>query len=670
MFDKILIANRGEIACRIARTARAMGIRTVGVYSEADAGALHTRVVDEAVFIGPPPARESYLVIAKIVAAAQRTGAQGIHPGYGFLSENAQFAEACAGQGIRFIGPPAAAIRAMGSKSKAKALMQSAGVPVVPGYHGADQSMAVLRSEALRIGYPLLVKASAGGGGKGMRIVENEAALDDAIASAQREAKASFGDDRLLLERYLHNPRHIEIQLFFDRHGNAVHLFERDCSIQRRYQKVVEEAPAPQLPDALRQRMYEAALAAGRAVNYEGAGTVEMITAAGMDGSYSDFFFMEMNTRLQVEHPVTELITGIDLVEWQLRVAAGETLPLTQEAIAQHGHAMEVRLYAEDPARGFLPAAGSITALRFPPEDEHFRVDTGIEAGDTISVHYDPMVAKLISWDTHRRAAVNRLRQKVAATHVGGLTTNSGFLARLLGHDDLAAGAVDTGFLDRFGDALARQPKVDNFSLVLASLALLAERLSTTRSNALASAEPDSPWHLGDGWALNHESSEQFTWTSADDSHEVTVRYPDGGGYVIAVADESFACEFTVVTNGMTRVTVAGHLQRLHYSADGPVITLHLSDGPVVLTLDDPLRKIAGEQTDTGQLRAPMPGKIIACHVSAGERVSRGQTLLVLEAMKMEHAIIAPHDGTVGEVRCGAGDSVDEGVELIVLQGS
>ncbi|HSK40851.1 MAG TPA: acetyl-CoA carboxylase biotin carboxylase subunit, partial [Arenibaculum sp.] len=466
MFSKILIANRGEIACRVIRTARHMGIRTVAVHSEADAGALHVDMADEAWLIGPPPARESYLRIDAILDVARRSGAEAIHPGYGFLSENAAFADACGQAGIVFVGPPADAIRAMGGKSEAKALMEPAGVPLVPGYHGAGQDPELLRREAEAIGFPLLIKASAGGGGKGMRVVAAAGEFDAQLAGARREAASAFGDERVLLEKYLTRPRHVEIQVFADRHGNCVYLFERDCSIQRRHQKVVEEAPAPALPPGTRQRMGEAAVAAARAIGYVGAGTVEFLLDE--DGA---FYFMEMNTRLQVEHPVTEMITGQDLVEWQFRVAAGEPLPVGQDDLAISGHAIEVRVYAEDPARDFLPQTGRLDHLAFPEPGPHVRIDAGVRAGDRISIHYDPMIAKLIVWDHDRPAAVRRLRAALGATQIAGLNANVGFLSAIAAHPAFLAADLDTRFIERHhADLLPAQAPADATTLALGSL--------------------------------------------------------------------------------------------------------------------------------------------------------------------------------------------------------
>ncbi len=499
MFSKILIANRGEIACRVIRTARRMGIATVAVYSEADRAALHVELAGEAWPLGPAEPAKSYLNIAAIIDAARRSGAEAVHPGYGFLSENADFAEACAAAGLVFIGPPAAAIRAMGSKAAAKALMVKAGVPVVPGYHGDDQGPDRLAEEARRVGFPVLIKASAGGGGRGMRIVRAPAEFGVALAEAKRESLGAFGDDHMLIEKYLDEPRHIEVQIFADRHGNAVHIFDRDCSIQRRHQKVVEEAPAPGLDDGHRRAMAEAALVAARAVGYEGAGTVELVVPRDRPDA---FCFIEMNTRLQVEHAVTERVTGLDLVEWQLRVAAGEKLPLRQNELRASGHAIEVRLYAEDPERGFLPQTGTLYRLHLPPP-EIARVDTGVRSGDRITPDYDPMIAKVIAWGADRDAAIGRLRRALAMTAVQGLRTNLGFLSRIAADPDFAAGAVDTGFIERRRASLLppARPASDE-ALLAAAVSRLSTRATRAAHAAAGSGDPHSPWARNDSWRL------------------------------------------------------------------------------------------------------------------------------------------------------------------------
>ena len=663
MFAKILIANRGEIACRVIRTARRLGIRTVAVYSEADAGARHVAMADEAVLIGPAPARESYLKGDAIVDAAKRTGAQGIHPGYGFLSENAEFAEACARAGLRFIGPPPAAIRAMGGKSAAKALMEKAGVPVVSGYHGEKQDLATFTAAARKIGYPVLIKASAGGGGKGMRVVESERDLAEAVAGAAREAKSAFGDDRLLIEKYLQRPRHIEVQVFADGHGNAVYLFERDCSLQRRHQKVIEEAPAPGMDEKRRRAMGEAAVKAARAVGYEGAGTVEFIADA--DGS---FFFMEMNTRLQVEHPVTEMITGLDLVEWQLRVASGEKLPLTQDALRIDGHAFEARIYAEDPARDFLPATGRLAHLRFPEENAHVRVDTGVRAGDAISIHYDPMIAKLIVWDRDRPAALRRLSQALAACEIAGLTTNVAFLGRVASHPAFAAGEIDTGFIARHRAGLIPAPSpLGARVLAMAALGLLLERQREAEAAARASTDPYSPWHLSNGWRLN------------DDAYHV-VRLREGGteialpvhfrrdGFVLDLPGGPVAARGSLDADGRLTADIGGVVSHGTVLRSGDDVIVFADGENHRLAIYNPMRAAATADAGGGRLTAPMPGKVVSVKAEPGARVARGTPLMVLEAMKMEHTIAAPADGVVEAIRFHAGEQVDEGAELVAFK--
>ena len=660
MFHKILIANRGEIACRIARTARRMGVRTVAVYSEADRDALHVAMADEAIAIGPAPARESYLVGARLIDAARATGAQAIHPGYGFLSENADFAEACASMGLVFIGPPAAAIRAMGDKAAAKALMEKTGVPVVPGYHGEDQSEPRLLKEAGRIGYPALIKPSAGGGGKGMRIVTEAGGFVSALAAAKREAMAAFGDDRVLIERYLKKPRHVEVQVFGDRAGNLVHLFERDCSIQRRHQKVIEEAPAPGLNDAQRRRMGEVAVSAARAVGYVGAGTVEFI----LEGD--DFFFMEMNTRLQVEHPVTEGITGLDLVEWQLRVAAGEPLPLAQEHIHCRGHAIEARLYAEDPQRNFLPSTGRVTML-LPPRGEDVRIDTGIRAGDAVSVHYDPLIAKLIVWGEDRETAVRRLANALAGYRIGGLATNREFLYRVARDPAYRAGAIDTGFIDRHRDALIPLPApAPTAALAAASLARVLVQAKASREAAAESGDPHSPWHARDGWRLNGATYRDLHWHDGLSEHLVRVHYWRGG-YRLEIGDEVSDAAAHEASDGSFVLTLEGAVHRAGVLRDGNSTIILLDGLEHRLSLIDPLQPKAELDPTGGRLTAPMPGKIIEVTARPGQRVKRGEALLVLEAMKMEHTIVAPADGIIDGVHFSAGDLVEEGAALIAF---
>ena len=661
MFTKILVANRGEIACRVMRTARRIGVRTVAVYSEADARALHVAMADEAYPIGPAPARDSYLRIDRIIDAARRSGAQAVHPGYGFLSENADFAEACDAAGIVFIGPPIAAIRAMGSKAAAKALMEKAGVPLVPGYHGEKQDEKLLAKEAQRIGYPVLIKASAGGGGKGMRVVERAEMFAEALASAKREAAASFGDDRVLIEKYLTRPHHIEMQIFADRQGQVVHLFERDCSVQRRHQKVVEEAPAPGMSIERRGAMGNTAVAAARAVGYVGAGTVEFIVEGDA------FYFMEMNTRLQVEHPVTEMITGQDLVDWQFRVAAGEPLPLRQDEIALRGHAVEARLYAEDPQRNFLPATGALRRLRQPTMSPGVRVDTGVREGDAVTIHYDPMIAKVIAWGGDRAEALRRLAAALAEYRIAGLATNRDFLVRLLRHPAFVAGDFDTGFIDRHRDALIPPPgPAPRMALAAASLALLHDQTITAQGVGKRSGDPHSPWHRRDGWRLNGDTYQDMRWRDGDVERAVRVRY-GSGRYHLDIDGESGDAHAAAGVDGDLILDLDGVRLGATVSRHGPEVTVVADDGTWRLTYIDPLAPKIAEEAAGGRLTAPMPGKVAQVLAKMGGRVKRGQALMVLEAMKMEHTIAAPADGTVEKVNYAAGDLVEEGAELIVF---
>ena len=663
MFARLLIANRGEIACRIIRTARRLGIKTVAVYSEADRHARHTALADAARLIGPAPARESYLNIGAILAAAAATGAEAIHPGYGFLSENAAFAEACEKAGFVFIGPPASAIRAMGSKSEAKRLMEKAGLPVVPGYHGEDQGLARLRAAAERIGFPVLIKASAGGGGKGMRVVERAEALASALASAKREAASAFGDDRVLLEKYLARPRHIEIQLFADAHGNAVHLFERDCSIQRRHQKVIEEAPAPGMTEKRRAEMGAAAVAAAATIGYRGAGTVEFI----VDEDES-FHFMEMNTRLQVEHPVTEMITGQDLVEWQLKVAAGEPLPLAQRDLAISGHAFEARLYAEDPERDFLPATGRLRHVRFPAEGPHVRVDTGVAQGDQVTIHYDPMLAKLIVWDRDREGALRRLAAALGACEVAGVATNIAFLSALAAHPAFAAAELDTGFIARHRAALVPEAKpASDRVLALAALAVFLERARAAQAAARRSGDPHSPWAISDGWRMNDDNHHVLRFEDGEQRVAITVHYRSEG-YVMDLPGGSCAVRGELEGESALFADLGGERCRASVARLGRELNLFVDGTSHRLKLVDPLAALAGLEAVGGSLTAPMPGKIVEVLVADGSDVKRGTPLLVLEAMKMEHTITAPADGRIERVKFKAGDQVEEGVELIAFQ--
>jgi len=623
MFRTLLIANRGEIACRVARTARAMGLRTVAVYSDADAHGAHVAAADEAIRIGPAPARESYLNIEAILDAAESCSADAVHPGYGFLSENADFAEACAAAGLVFVGPPASAIRAMGLKDRAKALMEKAGVPVVPGYHGADQSDERLKHEAAKIGYPVLVKAAAGGGGKGMRLVERAEDFPAALEGARREAKSAFGDECMLIEKYLARARHIEVQIFADAHGNVVHLMERDCSLQRRHQKVIEEALAPGISETLRVKVGAAAVKAAKAVNYAGAGTVEFIADAS-DGLKADrIWFMEMNTRLQVEHPVTEAITGFDLVEWQLRVAAGEALPKRQEDIKAHGHAVEARLYAEDP-NGFLPSTGTLERLRLP---EGVRVDAGVREGDAVTMFYDPMLAKLIAHASTRKAAVAKLADALAEVEVAGVRTNNAFLIRALKHPEFAAGGIDTGFVARHLAELVPPHTVPQHILSAAARFVVGEH---------AAQGGDDPWGQTDSFRL------------AGAARRIVEFVVDG----MRVA-------------GDPETQSAAHAMRL---ASGDIAVMEKGE-TFVLNPHDPLHDMEEEDEGVERIHAPMPGRIIQVHVRAGQAVRRGEPLVVLEAMKMEHTLSAPHDATIESVDAAPGDQIAEGAVLVRFAG-
>jgi len=660
MFDKILIANRGEIACRIIRTARRLGIRTVAVYSDADASSLHVSLADEALRIGPAPARESYLRPELIIDAAQRSGAQAIHPGYGFLSENADFAEACTSAGLVFIGPPTGAIRAMGSKSAAKQIMEKATVPLVPGYHGEDQDPELLRVAADRIGYPVLIKASAGGGGKGMRVVLEPVAFADALAGAKREALSGFGDDRVLLEKYLTKPRHVEIQVFSDAHGNALYLFERDCSIQRRHQKVIEEAPAPGMHQELRGRMGAAAVAAARAIGYVGAGTVEFLLDE--DGS---FYFMEMNTRLQVEHPVTEMITGKDLVEWQLMVAAGQPLPCSQEQLSISCHAIEVRIYAEDPLRDFLPSTGILQHLRTPPENAHVRIDTGVREGDEVSIHYDPMIAKLIVWDTDRSGALRRLTEALAGYQVVGVTTNVEFLASLVRHPAFAEADLDTGFIERHRSVLFPEagPATDQV-LALACLYMLQSRSLEAQQAAALSCDPWSPWHQTSGWRMNVDNHHLLLFRDGDASLSIIAHYRSDG-YLLELPGGRLMVRGSLEDNGELLADLDGARCKAAVVHHGDDLVIIIQGRSHRLTLHDPHAQAGNQEVAGGRLTAPMPGKIVAVLVEPGAQIAKGTPLMIMEAMKMEHTIAAPRDGVVACINFGVGSVVNEGAELL-----
>ena len=646
MFKSVLIANRGEIACRVARTAKRLGLHTIAVYSEADTHALHVRLCDEAHAIGPSPAAQSYLSIDKLLAVAKSARAECVHPGYGFLAENADFAQACLEAGVVFVGPPAEAIRAMGLKDRAKALMEKAGVPVVPGYHGERQDPKFLRQKAYELGYPVLIKPVAGGGGKGMRRVDRHADFDAALEGAQREAKAAFGDNRVLIEKYVSSPRHIELQIFADRQGNAIHLTERDCSLQRRHQKVIEEAPAPGMSAELRAAMGGAAIAAAKAAGYVGAGTVEFIVD-GTKGLRTDgFWFMEMNTRLQVEHPVTEATTGLDLVEWQFRIAAGEKLPLAQQQVTLDGHAIEARLYAEDPEREFLPSTGRVIALQFPKNDS-LRVDSGVETGSEVSPFYDPMIAKLIAHAKTRDEALDRLASALEHTVLVGPRSNAGFLAALCRAQGFRKGQFDTGFIERnLVDLGATRRGPDGAAAALGAEALLA--YEQDRLAVLSQSDPDqptSPWDESDGFQLSGRRRLALPVLVDDQTMVAEVTY-DPQGLKVSVEGSAPAKDAVVVANGDV----------IYVLRNGRQTKVALRD----LALNE-----AGDHDTSGIVRAPMHGKVLHILVEPGTQVVRGQRLAIIEAMKMEHTLVAPTDGTVADISAAADAQVAEGAMLM-----
>ena len=652
MLRRLLIANRGEIACRIIRTCRRLGVHTVAVHSEADRGALHVRSADEAVCIGPAPARDSYLNAGAAIAAARAARADAIHPGYGFLSENAAFAEACEAAGIRFIGPPASAIRAMGLKHEAKAIVSAAGVPVVPGYMGEDQSNASLAKEAARIGYPLLVKAVAGGGGKGMRVVREASGLADAVAGARGEAENAFGDGRLMLERFLERPRHIEVQVFGDSHGGCVHLFERECSVQRRYQKIIEESPSPFISQATREAMTAAAVSAARAVGYVNAGTIEFIVDA--DGH---FYFMEMNTRLQVEHPVTEAVTGLDLVEWQLRVASGEHLPLAQREIRSQGHAIEARLYSEDPRRGFLPSVGRVERFVRPQEDRDWRVDSGIEDGDAITVHYDPMIAKVIASGRDRASALAMLRRQLDRTAIFGVANNLPLLRAIAAHPQFAAGDVDTGFVDRELPGLTQESAPAAESLLLAASIALDDIAGADR--------PGSPWACGDGWrtggaarqtvGLRTPSFLRLRARRHNGRIEIDTGAATFAGRVQAVGDNRYTIDAGAGPRDLELIRHRERLQVVGSQAD-----------EIALAPAWPYER--GVEDADAHPASPLPGRVVELRVKAGDTVLRGDVLAVVEGMKMQHAIRAGRAGRVAHVLTRAGELVDAETVLFDIE--
>lgn len=655
-FRTLLIANRGEIACRVIRTARAMGLRTVAVYSEADRDAMHVALADEAVLIGPPRARDSYLNIANVLDAARKTGAEAIHPGYGFLSESAEFAQACFDAGLVFVGPTADMITAMGSKSGSKMLMEKAGVPLVPGYHGDAQDEATLTAEAGKIGYPVLLKASAGGGGRGMRVVRAADQLAAAIISAKREAKAAFGDDRMLIEKYVDNPRHIEVQIVGDSHGNLISLHERECTLQRRHQKVIEEAPSPTLNPAQREAVCAAARKAAGAVNYVGAGTIEFVSNG------QDVFFIEMNTRLQVEHPVTELITGVDLVEWQLRVAFGEKLPLSQEQIPLNGHAIEARVYAENPNKNFMPSVGRLRTWREPAQTNGLRIDAGYRSGDTVSPNYDAMLAKVIAWAPTRDAAIDRLNRGLEDTDIRGVVTNIPFLSALITHPDVRANAIDTGFIERELKALTppAAPPGD-LEIAAAVAALLCDEDQAARN-----ATP-SPWRAA-GWMPVGRRKRIFRFRHGEHEHAAVLTYGNGPA-TLTIADRVFDVAHNGA-DGSLDLTLGGVRSRIGYVVEGHELYLRTRNGRFDIHWVDPFGGDDEEIAGDDKIAAPLPGTVVAVLVSEGAVLEKGAAILTLEVMKMEQTLRAPYAGVLTKIRCKVGDIVQEGVELAVIEPS
>lgn len=666
MFNKILIANRGEIACRIIRTARKLGILTVAVYSDADRHALHVDMADEAIHIGASPSRESYLQIPKIIAAAKQTGADAIHPGYGFLSENAEFCQACAKNNLVFIGPPVNAIEAMGSKAAAKRIMGDANVPLVPGYHDEDQAEETLKKAADEMGYPVLLKATAGGGGKGMRQVWNSDEFTQALAAARREAMNGFGDDRMLVEKYLTQPRHVEIQVFCDQHGNAVYLFERDCSVQRRHQKVIEEAPAPGMTQELRAAMGEAAIRAAKAIDYVGAGTVEFLLDA--DGS---FYFMEMNTRLQVEHPVTELITGQDLVEWQLRVASNEMLPLSQDQLTINGHAFEARVYAEDPDNDFLPVTGPLRFLQPPDTSAHVRIDTGVRQGDEVSVYYDPMIAKLIVWDEDRERALQRLAKALQEYRISGLATNIDFLYNLATCPPFRSAELDTGFIEKHHSVIFHDDDVEvSRDLPLAVLYLLLDQAREGSMTAQHSTDPSSPWHSPNAWRLNEPNMHRINLELHDQAFHIVAEQVGNNNatrYNIHIEDQVIHAEGRL-DETILRANIDGYQLKASVAAHDDSFSLYTQDRALTFKRAAPDYGDHDADDSGNGLNAPMNGTIVTLLVEPGTEVSKNDPLLVMEAMKMEHTITAPADGTVVELFYQPGELVDGGAALLAFE--
>jgi 3-methylcrotonyl-CoA carboxylase alpha subunit len=654
-FGKLLIANRGEIAVRVIRTAKAMGLRTVAVYSEADRGAMHVGLADEAALLGPARARDSYLDVARVIEAARASGAEAVHPGYGFLSENAEFAQACLDAGLVFVGPTAQMMTAMGSKSGSKALMEKAGVPLVPGYHGEAQDEATLARAAERIGFPVLVKASAGGGGRGMRVVGSAAELAGAVTSAKREAKAAFGDDRMLIEKYVQNPRHIEVQVIGDSHGNLLSLFERECTLQRRHQKVIEEAPSPTLNAAQREAVSAAARKAARAVDYVGAGTIEFVS----DGK--DVFFIEMNTRLQVEHPVTELITGIDLVEWQLRVAFGEKLP-PQDQIRLNGHAVEARVYAENPAKNFMPSVGKIRTWRTPEATDGLRIDAGYREGDTVSPYYDAMLAKMIAWAPDRESAIARLSRGLEDSDVRGIVTNIPFLSRLVTHPSVRANAIDTGFIERELTALTAAPAAaGDLELSAAVAAILAGEQQA------ASSDPPSPWRTF-GWMPVGRRQRVFAFRGVQGAEQNVILRYGNGPTTLTVGKRDITFAMAAGDAGAFDLMLDGATSRVAFVVEGHELYLRTRNGRFELHWVDPFGGETEEQVGEDKIVAPLPGTVVALLVKEGDTLEKGAAILTLEVMKMEQTLRAPFAGVLKAIRCKIGDIVGEGVELAEVE--
>lgn len=655
MFKRILIANRGEIACRIIKTAKTMGITTIAVFSDADADACHTMLADEAYRIGPSPAIESYLAINKIIQCARDHNAEAIHPGYGFLSENAEFARACRENNIVFIGPSPEVLEAMGSKAQAKAMLEPANVPMVPGYHGQDQSTETLLAEAKKIGFPVLLKAALGGGGKGMRIVDNENNFHDALAGAKREAQKSFADDRMIIEKYLVSPRHIECQVFADQHGSVVHLFERDCSLQRRHQKIIEEAPADHFSESCRQRLTEAAITVAKTIDYQNAGTIEFLVSG------EDFYFMEMNTRLQVEHPVTEMITGLDLVAWQLKVAAGEPLPLTQDQIKRTGHAIEVRLYAEDPENGFLPSTGRIDYLNIPAQSRQVRFDSGFQQGDEISPHYDPMIAKLIVYDQSRTACIEHLSHALKQCQISGVKTNIDFARRLINHDAFLSGEFSTQFLGEHESTFLAKHQQQTIAALLLSYyqyRLLPQQTKNPKT------DPNSPWGDGSAWQANLAKQIPFSYIANEQAISVTVNIDSTVQFMLD--GQQYRVSGEINANNLSATINNEHYQVSIFATESALTLFGLDE--TYRFAKDNLAAHYSNESEQGQLTSPMPAAIVALHVKAGDMVNEGDKLMVLEAMKMEHTITAPHAGIVDAVYFQVGDQVEEGLELIALR--